>query len=116
MKAFTLFSAACLGALAAAGPVTERATTYVGYLVSTFTDAKPQVQQWLSNGNSAYSFRFLNSGNPILASTVGTKGVRDIFLATNTARSEYYLLATGKTCFLFAYSCRHVCKVTPFRS
>ncbi|KAH6661244.1 family 43 glycoside hydrolase [Truncatella angustata] len=94
MKAFSLFSAACLGVLAVASPVAERATSHVGYLVSTFTDANPKVQQYLSNGNNAYSFRFLNKGNPVLASTVGTKAVRDIFLATNTARSGYYLLAT----------------------
>ncbi|KAK6074394.1 glycoside hydrolase family 43 [Seiridium cupressi] len=94
MRALSLLSAACVGVLAAAIPIAERDTTYVGYLVSTFTDADPQVQQYLSNGNSAYSFRFLNNGTPILASTVGTKAVRDIFLATNTARSEFYLLAT----------------------
>jgi hypothetical protein len=76
-------------------PGASRDTIYVGYLVSTFTDANPKVQQYLSNGNSAYSFRFLNDGNPVLASTVGTQAVRDIFLATNTARSELYLLATG---------------------
>ncbi|KAK9799098.1 putative Family 43 glycoside hydrolase [Seiridium cardinale] len=94
MRALSLLSAACVGVLAAAIPIAERDTTYVGYLVSTFTDANPEVQQYLSNGNSAYSFRFLNNGSPILASTVGTKAVRDIFLATNTARSEFYLLAT----------------------
>lgn len=96
MRAISLLFIACLGALAAASPASQRATTYVGYLVSTFTDANPKVQQYLSNGNNAYSFRFLNSGNPVLASTVGTKAVRDLFLATNTARSEYYLLATGE--------------------
>jgi hypothetical protein len=95
MRALSLLSIACLGVLAAATPISERAPTYVGYLVSTFTDANPKVQQYLSNGNSAYSFRFLNNGSAVLASTVGTKAVRDIFLATNTARAEFYLLATG---------------------
>ncbi|KAI3318543.1 glycoside hydrolase family 43 protein [Xylariaceae sp. AK1471] len=78
-----------------ASPVDNRqASSYVGYLVSTFSDASPQVQFYLSNGNSPISFSSRNKGKPVLASTVGTKGVRDIFLATNTARSEYYLLAT----------------------
>ncbi|KAK6194299.1 Proteasome subunit alpha type-4 [Pestalotiopsis sp. IQ-011] len=94
MRAFSLLSTAYVAASAAATPISERATAYVGYLVSTFTDATPQVQQYLSNGNDAYSFRFLNGGSPVLASTVGTQAVRDIFLATNTARSEYFLLAT----------------------
>lgn len=97
MRAFSLLSAAVLAASAAATPIAGRDTTYVGYLVSTFTDATPQIQQYLSNGNNAYSFRFLNGGSPVLASTVGTQAVRDIFLATNTARSEYYLLATGRS-------------------
>ncbi|POS73053.1 glycoside hydrolase family 43 [Diaporthe helianthi] len=72
----------------------RQTSDYVGYLISTFSDARPQVQQYLSNGNSASSFTFLNDGQPILASTVGTKGVRDIFLTTNDDRSQYYLIAT----------------------
>jgi hypothetical protein len=95
MRVLSLLPTACLPILVTGTPISERATTYVGYLVSTFTDATPKVQQYLSNGNSAYSFRFLNDGNPILTSTVGTNAVRDLFLATNTARSEYHLLATG---------------------
>ncbi|OTA62876.1 glycoside hydrolase family 43 protein [Hypoxylon sp. EC38] len=84
-----------LVAVVAASPTTPRAASnYVGYLISTFTDAIPKVQFHLSEGNSASSFSFLNKGEPVLASTVGTKAVRDIFLATNSARSEYYLLAT----------------------
>ncbi|KAI1271806.1 family 43 glycoside hydrolase [Xylaria sp. FL0933] len=86
---------AALVSVVNASPVTPRQeSNYVGYLVSTFSDALPQVQFYLSNGNSPTSFTFMNNGMPVLASTVGTKGVRDIFLATNTARSEYYILAT----------------------
>ncbi|KAI0839535.1 glycoside hydrolase family 43 protein [Hypoxylon sp. FL0890] len=84
-----------LASVIAASPTTPRAApNYVGYLISTFTDATPKVQFHLSNGNSASSFSFLNKGQPVLASTVGTKAVRDIFLAKNSARSEFYLLAT----------------------
>lgn len=100
MQAFTLLftaASAALGVVASPTPVnTRQDTSHVGYLISTFSDAKPQVQQYLSNGNSATSFTFLNGGEPLLASTVGTKGVRDIYLTTNDDRSQYYLIATGK--------------------
>ncbi|KAM0504070.1 hypothetical protein ACHAO3_003983 [Verticillium nonalfalfae] len=68
---------------------------YVGYLVSTFSDPNPQVQWHLSEGNDASRFRFLNDGNAVLTSNVGTKGVRDIFLTTNSERTEYFTIATG---------------------
>lgn len=101
MHAFTLLltaASAVLGVVASPTTIkTRQGIDYVGYLISTFSDAKPQIQQYLSNGNSASSFTFLNGGEPILASTVGTKGVRDIFLATNGDRSQYYLIATGKS-------------------
>ncbi|KAI1760227.1 glycoside hydrolase family 43 protein [Hypoxylon sp. FL1150] len=84
-----------LASVVAANSIAPRQTSdYVGYLISTFSDDVPEVQFYLSEGTSAASFSFLNGGSPVLASTVGTKAVRDIFLATNTARSEYYLLAT----------------------
>ncbi|KAI1391909.1 glycoside hydrolase family 43 protein [Hypoxylon trugodes] len=93
MHALTLLVTA-LASVIGASPTPRQSSSYVGYLISTFSDATPQVQFHLSKGNSATSFSFLNKGKPVLASTVGTKGVRDIFLATNSARSEYYLLAT----------------------
>lgn len=88
-----------LAALLVASSPAPRATDtdYVGYLISTFTDEVPQIQQYLSNGNNASSFTFLNDGKPILASTVGTKAVRDVFLATNDDRSGFFLIATGKS-------------------
>lgn len=69
---------------------------YFGYLISTFSDPTPQVQWHLSDGNSASTFHFLNGGKPVLTSNVGTRGVRDIFLTTNTARSEFFTIATGR--------------------
>ncbi|KAI1077798.1 glycoside hydrolase family 43 protein [Whalleya microplaca] len=80
--------------LTAALTLPRQTSNYVGYLISTFTDATPEVQFYLSDGNSASNFSFMNQGNPILTSTVGTKAVRDIYLVTNTARSEFYLIAT----------------------
>lgn len=73
----------------------KRQSNYVGYLISTFSDANPKVQWYLSNGNSPTSFTKLNKGNPVLTSTVGTKAVRDVFLASNGARTQYYMIATG---------------------
>ncbi|KAK7730472.1 hypothetical protein SLS63_005717 [Diaporthe eres] len=98
MQAFTLLvtAASALGVVASPTPInTRQETSHVGYLISTFSDARPEVQQYLSNGNSASSFTFVNGGQPILASTVGTKGVRDIYLTTNNDRSQFYLIATG---------------------
>ena len=104
MRAVPTFVAAALsaatavmGAPSAAAP--RQTPEYVGYLISTFTDADPKVHWYLSDGNSATSFRALNGGKPVLASTVGTKGVRDIFLTTNSARDEFFLIATGKLSF-----------------
>ena len=96
-----------LGALAAltnisgvsaapAKALVNRDESYVGYLISTFSDATPAVQFHLSNGNDAGSYSFLNGGQPVLTSTVGTKAVRDVFLAHNSARTAFYLIATGK--------------------
>ncbi|KAI1498992.1 family 43 glycoside hydrolase [Biscogniauxia marginata] len=95
MYAHVVLALLTLASAVAPSPTTPRqASNYVGYLISTFTDANPQVQFYLSEGNSASSFTFLNRGSPVLASTVGTKAVRDVFLVTNTARSEFYLIAT----------------------
>lgn len=97
MRAISFLLTTALAAVTAASPVAPRQDSdYVGYLISTFSDANPKIQFHLSDGNSATNFKFLNGGNPVLASTVGTKAVRDIFLTMNSARSEYYLLATGK--------------------
>jgi len=82
----------------ASSSLQTRAETYVGYLVSTFSDVTPAVQFHLSKGNDAGSYTFLNKGQPVLKSTVGTKGVRDIFLAHDGARTKYYMIATGEFC------------------
>ncbi|KAI1137488.1 glycoside hydrolase family 43 protein [Hypoxylon sp. FL0543] len=94
LVSLSLIVVALAGIIGASPTPPRAASNYVGYLISTFSDATPKVQFHLSEGNSASSFSFLNKGQPVLTSTVGTKAVRDIFLATNSARSEYYLLAT----------------------
>ncbi|KAM0205116.1 hypothetical protein ACHAPA_008961 [Fusarium lateritium] len=98
MRAFTLLATALSASLVDALPANDLSpraeSQYVGYLISTFSDPTPQVQWHLSNGDSASSFKFLNGGKPVLTSNVGTKGVRDIFLSTNAARSEFFVIAT----------------------
>lgn len=94
LSATTLAAVHGLGAAAAV--IRQESQPYVGYLISTFSDPTPQVQWHLSDGLDASSFRFLNNGKPVLESTVGHRGVRDIFLTTNSARSEYFIIATGE--------------------
>ncbi|RDW68890.1 glycoside hydrolase family 43 protein [Aspergillus mulundensis] len=67
---------------------------YAGYLLSTFTDANPAVYWYLSSAENPLAFKPLNAGNPVLTSTVGTKGNRDIFLTANEERSEYFVITT----------------------
>ncbi|KAK5654916.1 hypothetical protein OQA88_6672 [Cercophora sp. LCS_1] len=69
-------------------------TSYVGYLISNFSDKNPTVQWYLSEGNDPSTYTFLNKGQPILESTVGTKAVRDVFLVTNSARNEWFMICT----------------------
>ena len=92
----SLITTALAAASFVVGSPTLRAPSYAGYLISTFSDASPKVQFHLSNGNNALSYRFLNGGQPVLASTVGTRGVRDLFLTSNSARTQWYLIATGE--------------------
>ncbi|TDZ67393.1 hypothetical protein CTRI78_v003036 [Colletotrichum trifolii] len=94
MRISSVFSALASVALVATNPVPRQTSSFVGYLISTFSDPNPKVQFHLSNGNSASSFKFLNKGQPVLTSTVGTRAVRDVYLTTNSARSEWYIIAT----------------------
>jgi hypothetical protein len=92
---FQSIATAALALTASANVVVPRQQKLVGYLITTFSDPVPRVQQYLSNGNNPFSYRKLNNGNPILTSTVGTRAVRDVYLVTNTDRSEYFIIATG---------------------
>ncbi|KAL4924827.1 glycoside hydrolase family 43 protein [Aspergillus undulatus] len=67
---------------------------YTGYLLSTFTDVEPSVFQYLSPASDPLAFTPLNGGSPILDSTIGTGGTRDIFLTTNPQRTEFFIIAT----------------------
>lgn len=93
---YSLAAASALISLGFASPVQKRQSTYAGYLVSTFEDVRPTVQWYLSNENSPTNFTKINGGNAVLTSTVGTKAVRDVYLTSNGARDQFYLIATGK--------------------
>jgi hypothetical protein len=71
------------------------ASNFVGYPVSTFSDANPTVQFYLSRGNDPSSYDFLNRGRPALTSSVGTRAVRDVFLAVNGNRTQWFMIGTG---------------------
>ena len=85
----TIALLACTRVIAAPAARTSRQTpSYVGYLITTFSDAKPEIQMHLSQGNEASKFTFVNGGQSILQSTVGTKAVRDPFLISDAARAN----------------------------
>lgn len=92
----SLFAAAALMTCGFSSPLNNCQATYGGYLISTFSDANPTVQWYLSNDNSPTNFTKINGGNSVLTSTVGTRAVRDVYLAANGARDQFYLIATGK--------------------
>lgn len=97
MRLLSLFLAATSIAGVVKGGVIPRQDggPHVGYLLSTFTDPDPRVFWYLSDSSDPLGFKPLNGGDAIVGSTVGTQAVRDIFLASNTARSEYFIIATG---------------------
>ncbi|KAE8857362.1 hypothetical protein PTNB29_08429 [Pyrenophora teres f. teres] len=47
-----------------------------------------------SNGNNALDWAELNGGQPILTSTMGTKGLRDPFVMRSVEGDKFFLLAT----------------------
>lgn len=92
----TIATASALASLVSGTPLRRQNEEYVGYLMTTFVDPLPQVHWHLSEADDPLNFTALNGGDPVLVSDVGTGGVRDMFLTTNTARSEYFMLATGE--------------------
>jgi hypothetical protein len=95
MRFSSVFTAVSLLGLSSAAVLPRQDEAYAGYLLSTFTDANPSVFWYLADASDPLAFTPLNGGDPVLASTLGTKGVRDIFLTSNEDRSEYTIIATG---------------------
>lgn len=90
-------AAATLVAPAAAPPPASAAEAMGGYLFAYFTGEGTangeQIRFAVSRGNSAVAYDTLNQGNPILVSTVGTKGVRDPYIMRKQDGS-FILMAT----------------------
>ncbi|KAL4789645.1 hypothetical protein BDV19DRAFT_394853 [Aspergillus venezuelensis] len=94
MKLSHAFIGLSMSSLGLSSVLPRQSTEYAGYLLSTFTDVNPSIFQYLAPADSPLSFSPLNSGSSVVSSTVGTGGTRDIFLTTNDARSEFFLIAT----------------------
>ncbi|CZT06696.1 related to putative arabinase [Rhynchosporium agropyri] len=74
-----------------------RALEYEGYAFAYFTGnsiAGEKIYLSASKGNDALQWNELNNSQPILASTQGTKGLRDPFLLRSHEGDTFYLLAT----------------------
>ncbi|KAF4634961.1 hypothetical protein G7Y89_g3135 [Cudoniella acicularis] len=83
---------------------TRADTSLVGYLGVFFLGSAPNIYFYLSDGNNAFSFKALKSGQPILKPTLGTGGVRDPAIingAGDEAGKKWYIIGTdldiGKT-------------------
>ncbi|KAL8396856.1 hypothetical protein RB594_003810 [Gaeumannomyces avenae] len=89
-----------LSALAAAAPsvLKERQSTYTDYLFVYFTGEGTsngeQIYMSVSNNNNPGSWTNVNSGQPVLTSNVGTRGVRDPSLIRSQDGSKYWIVAT----------------------
>ncbi|MGW0839821.1 family 43 glycosylhydrolase [Streptomyces sp. NPDC002787] len=71
---------------------------YAGYLFAYFTGEGTadgeQIRYALSRGNDALHWRELNSGKPVLTSTIGEKGLRDPFVIRSPEGDKFYMIAT----------------------
>ncbi|KAF9697733.1 hypothetical protein EKO04_004386 [Ascochyta lentis] len=97
---FLSVCAAALGASASPVEVREQAAqvdAFEGYVFAYFTNntkAGEQIYLAASNGNNALSWKELNNGQPIITSTLGTKGLRDPFLIRAPEGDKFFLIAT----------------------
>ncbi|RMZ68180.1 glycosyl hydrolase family 43 [Pyrenophora seminiperda CCB06] len=70
---------------------------FEGYAFTYFTGnsiAGEKIYIAASNGNNALDWVELNGGQPILTSTMGTKGLRDPFVMRSVEGDKFFLLAT----------------------
>jgi beta-xylosidase len=70
---------------------------FEGYAFTYFTGnsiAGEKIYIAASQGNNALKWTELNGGKPILASTLGTKGLRDPFVIRSHEGDKFFLLAT----------------------
>jgi hypothetical protein len=68
---------------------------FAGYLMAHFIGEGSAGQQiYLSHSTDGLHWTDLNSGSPVLLSTVGTRGVRDPVLVRSPAGDRYWIVAT----------------------
>lgn len=75
----------------------QRALDYEAYAFLYFTGdniAGEKIYLAASKGNDALQWNELNNAQPILTSTLGTKGLRDPFIIRSPDGNTFYLLAT----------------------
>src|SRR5688500_20120937 len=91
---------ALAGVMVAAGLVTTRQPAaaldpFTGYLMAHFTGESANGEQiYLAHSTDGLRWTDLNSGGPVLLSTVGTRGVRDPASVRSPAGDRYWLHAT----------------------
>ncbi|MDG4830765.1 glycoside hydrolase family 43 protein [Solwaraspora sp. WMMD1047] len=68
---------------------------FTGYLMAHFTGESANGEQiYLAHSRDGLNWSDLNSGGPVLLSTVGTRGVRDPALVRSPAGDRYWIVAT----------------------
>ena len=79
------------------------ATEAYGYLMVHFIEDSAgyaeKIYLDISKGDDPQNWQALNSGKPILASQLGTTGVRDPYLTYNPETKTYYIIATDLRVF-----------------
>ncbi|TID20735.1 hypothetical protein E6O75_ATG05499 [Venturia nashicola] len=92
------FSAWRFIALALAVSKVSAASIYTDYVFAYFTGEGSadgeQISLAVSNGNSPGNWTEINRGRPLLASTVGTKGVRDPTIIRSSDGKKFWIIAT----------------------
>lgn len=74
-----------------------RADEYEAYFFAYFTGNSidgEKIHFAASNGNNALDWQELNGGQPVLTSTMGTKGLRDPFVMRSVDGGTFWLIAT----------------------
>jgi len=78
--------------------VNQPEPVYAGYLLIYFVGEPSaddeRVRMALSRGNDPLHYRELNAGEPVLASSLGTRGVRDPFVIRSPEGDRFHLIAT----------------------
>jgi Glycosyl hydrolases family 43/Concanavalin A-like lectin/glucanases superfamily len=81
----------------AAVPALPAAAPLRGYAFAYFTGnniAGEKISFAASQGNNALRWTELNGGQPVLSSTLGTKGLRDPFMIRSPEGDKFFLIAT----------------------